>query len=363
MIFGRPDDPDGEIDEGEGILNEEAPVYISLHHHVLATFGGETDDGLLYLTLPQVSIERARMPVSPAMPPLPLPAPFDPDSLRLEPPPGVTLPAGVRPIEAPAPRLPFPIVWPEPSSGQLNAQALEKVEPGTAKAPARSAKIRIGSATPQPLPQPVWAERIDPLVVFVFYLALGAGIALSGIEPIVRYTMLWTLSLGIGAALALVDSPYPISTMSSASMLWGFGIGLLFGIMGLIVVRDGLAAMTQALFPNVSLLVLFQSLVLIVPLAETLFFRGVLQDRRGAAVSIGAAGVNHLLFFLPIVLANAPILGGVGIFFLTGLAGVYSYVRSRYGLSAALVCQITTNLMLLVMPALIVALWAMLRTP
>ncbi len=37
----------------------------------------------------------------------------------------------------------------------------------------------------------------------------------------------------------------------------------------------------------------------------------------------------------------------------TVLAGVYSFIRSRYGLAAAYLCQVTVNLMLLFVPSLL----------
>jgi membrane protease YdiL (CAAX protease family) len=98
--------------------------------------------------------------------------------------------------------------------------------------------------------------------------------------------------------------------------------------------------------------VLFQSLVFVGALGETLFFRGILQDQRGILISVLAAGASSVLFFWPAA-SHAPVYLVAAALFTTVLAGVYSFVRTRYGLAAAYVCQVTVNLMLLFVPSLL----------
>jgi hypothetical protein len=352
MTFGRLDEPDDEIeDEGLEVTSEEAPVFLSLHHQIPLSFGGEIDDGLMQLKLPQVSAELASkrgpsrtMPVW--MPPL-----LNPDSLRLLPPPSVISPFGV-----PKPaglRLPIAAAQTLPQA----AQTVSSPSPSSAAEP-----LTFSPSLPES--RPSWGDRIDPLVVFVFYLALGAGIALSGIDNVVRYAVLWLVLLLLGGGLSLVDATKS-EPLSSNGLLWGFLIGLMFGIMGLFFVLAGLIATAGALFPNMPLVMLFQSLILIIPIAETLFFRSAVQDRRGVVASIVAAGAHNILIFVPTMLGPNGSVGLViaGIVFLTILAGVYSAVRRGYGLSAALMCQITVNLMLLFIPSLIAWYQVATRTP
>ena len=60
MTFGPMDDTDDELDdEGQEVSIEEAPVYLSLHHHIPLTFGGRPDDGLMLLIAPVISAELA----------------------------------------------------------------------------------------------------------------------------------------------------------------------------------------------------------------------------------------------------------------------------------------------------------------
>jgi hypothetical protein len=355
-MFGRMDEQDDELDDdGLEVTTEEAPVYLSLHHHIPLTFGGRADDGLMHRTLPTVSTELARNRTPARTMPVWMPPLLSPDSLRLLPPPGITAAQGTaRPTpESSAMRIPFPTPQPVPQ---------------TAPVVASSAALPIAESmsftTTQPEVSLSWGDRVDPLVVFLFYLALGAGIALSGIDHATRYIVLWTVLIALGVALTLVDTT-KAEPLSSNSLLWGFGIGLIFGIIGLVAAWQGLAATAGALFPDTALPILFQSLVVIAPIAETLFFRSAIQDRRGVLASIVAASANNILFFLPIMVGanRSPVLGIAGIVFLTILAGVYSAIRRGYGLSAALMCQITVNLLLLFIPGVIVWFNFVTRTP
>jgi hypothetical protein len=346
MTFGRMDEQDDELDEEVlEATTEEAPVYLSLHHHILLTFGGRADDGLMHLTLPTVSAELARNRTPARTMPVWMPPLLNPDALRLLPPPCVTSVSGI-PKSAPelsATRLPFP-----------NVQPVSQIAPITAPIDVAPAAEALSFTTAQPDAGPSWGDRVDPLVAFLFYLALGTGIALSGIPPLIRFIVLWAVLMALGAALTLVDRAKP-EPLSSNGLLWGFGIGIIFGFMGLFLVRDGLAATAGALFPDTQLETLFQSIVVVAPVAETLFFRSAIQDRRGILASIVAAGANNILFFLPVMLApdGSIGLGIAGIVFLTILGGVYSTVRQVYGLSAALMCQITVNLLLLFIPGVL----------
>jgi hypothetical protein len=356
MMFGRMDEQDDELDDdGPEVTTEEAPVYLSLHHHILLTFGGRADDGLMHLTLPTVSAELTRNRTPARTMPVWMPPLLNPDALRLLLPPGVTSAPGI-PKSAPEPfatRLPFPSVQPVSQSA-----------PAAASTAVSSATETMSFTIAQPEAGPSWGDRVDPLVAFLFYLALGAGIALSGIDQATRYIVLWTVLITLGAALTLVDAA-DAESLSSNGLLWGFGIGLIFGIIGLVAAWQGLAATVGALFPDTGLPILFQSLVLIAPIAETLFFRSAIQDRRGVLASIVAASANNILFFLPIMVGadGSPVLGIAGIVFLTILAGVYSAIRRGYGLSAALMCQITVNLLLLFIPGVIVWFNFITRTP
>jgi hypothetical protein len=354
MIFGQRGDLDDSQDETEPV--EDPPHYISLHHHVPMTFGGNPDSGLL-LPPPPVNPELAYRPISPGMPPIFLPAPFDPNSLRLLPPPGT-------------------INYPDPSRKRGTGESErilfptsgvhEGAVPASAEVGLSSSAVPSSNSQPRAaaVPQRTWGDRVDPLIALFFYLALALGTAWAGVTVPARYTFLWTLLIGLGAVLTLIDSLQTVGTMSSSNMVWGLGIGLVLGLPLFILAREGLAATTQALYPDFALPALFQSLVIVGPIGETLFFRGVLQEKRGVISSILGAGLNYLIFFFPLLIIGVPaILVGAGLFYLTILAAVYSYVRSRYGITAAFVCQATINLMLFFLPFAILTITELPRTP
>ncbi len=353
MIFGRPGDPDDSHDETES--EEGPPQYISLHHHVPMPFGGAPDLGLL-LPPPPVNPERAYRPVSPGMPPIFLPAPFVPDSLRLLPPPG----ASNFPDPSRQPNLGQSRRAPSPISAGLAEAVIAPVESGLNT---ESASL-TGHTHAAAAPLRTWADRVDPLIALFFYLALALGTAWAGLNVPSRYTLLWTVLIGLGAVLTLIDAVQSVGTMASGNMIWGLGIGLVLGLPLFILAREGLSATTEALYPDFTLPALFQSLVIVGPIGETLFLRGALQEKRGVVSSILGAGLNHLIFFFPLLIAGVPaILVGAGLFYLTILAAVYSYVRSRYGITAAFVCQATINLMLFFLPVMLVTLIGSPRIP
>ena len=216
-------------------------------------------------------------------------------------------------------------------------------------------------------------ERIDPQVAFLFYLAVGVGIAWSGVDSLIHLTVLWTVLLLMGLALLMVDAPPRLGTVSMSDVLWGFAIGLIVGFPTYIVMGDSLVAISGSLFPEMfaetplgpAIVLLFQMWVILCPIAETVFFRGTIQksrEVRDMISSIATAGANNVLFFMPIAIRNGSVQAALPIFYLTLLAGVYSFVRRQYGFTAALICQICINVMLLFIPGVYAAIFAN-RTP
>lgn len=363
---------EGEFDEevvGESEGEEEARVEFFLHHSIPLPVGGRIDDGLIATQRPDINIGRARQPHVPGFTPLLLPPLPSPNVLKLIPPPGVTIapPPRERPAARPAPRIAFPVPHapgferlspapPSPSAGTAPSAPPSVLKP----APAPRSPSAEPAAAEAPA-RPALRDRVDPLFALLLYL--GAATSMILVQEILpaeaRYTILWTLLIGIGAALTLINvSPKP-DQMDSSHLVWGLGIGFIIGLPLFITVRDGLAPTSGALFPEFTVPSLFQSLVIVGPLGETIFFRGFLQEKRGIVISIIGAAVHNVLIFLPVTFGGeSTVLAVAGIFFLSVLAGVYSYVRMQYGLTAAFVCQATANLMLLFLPAMLASLAA-----
>ncbi|MCA9908344.1 MAG: CPBP family intramembrane metalloprotease [Anaerolineae bacterium] len=92
-------------------------------------------------------------------------------------------------------------------------------------------------------------------------------------------------------------------------------------------------------------------LVFVMPLAETLFFRGLMQERRAFWLIGTLSTIWSLVLFAPMLdLLNFPgvaVLIGIALFLMNM---IYSYVRERNGLAAAWLCQITVNIIVLFVP-------------
>lgn len=376
MLIEDEFDEDGV--EGEDIqAGEEARLEFSVHYTMPIPVGGPITGGLIATERPTIDAGRARRPKTPGIPPLWLPPLLAPSALKLVPPPGVRPVSAVRErTPAIAPRISFPVPDApsfEPLSPAASRPTPEQVaQPAVAGSLLKSAPTHGEPVLPPVAPaespaQPVAVleetrtalrDRIDPLVPLAFYLAAIGGLDFAGaaLSAEARYTILWTLLIGLGGVLTLMDVRPKPHQMASGNLAWGLIIGGIIGFPMLLLVREGLAPTVAALFPDFTLPMLFQSLVVVGPLGETLFYRGILQERRGFMASLIGSTLHNVLLFLPVAFGESSVPAVAGIFFLSVLAGVYSYVRRQYGLTAAFVCQATANLMLFFLPSVIAAL-------
>jgi membrane protease YdiL (CAAX protease family) len=96
-------------------------------------------------------------------------------------------------------------------------------------------------------------------------------------------------------------------------------------------------------------------LVFVMPLAETLFFRGMMQHNLEFWMTgLLSSGWSILLLF-PVMWGDIVQAPAVALFLAIALLTMnmlYSYVRERNGLAAAWLCQIATNFILLFIPYL-----------
>lgn len=291
------------------------------------TFGGDVGDALEAPILLRVDAGQARRPVGRG--PAPLPHPLLP------------LPEMVR-LAVPQ----FDLAYADPLAGLESASPLEALQRDPALRHGLPAgAISLDRSGP-------FSQRLDPVYPFVLYLALTLGTYLIGLTGLWRYTLLWTVLIALGVFFTLVDAPGDRLEMSSASLGWGVSFGLVFSLPLLILVRTGLSDMVGVLFAGFDVGVLFQSAVLISPVGESLFFRGAFQERRGLLASILGAGLGGLALYWPATAGQPVFLLAVAIF-TTVLATIYSFVRTRYGLAAAFICQMTVNLMLLFIPGVL----------
>jgi len=93
----------------------------------------------------------------------------------------------------------------------------------------------------------------------------------------------------------------------------------------------------------------------VMPLAETLFFRGSMQRHLDFWVVGLLAGLWNIILFFPVMWSVLLDFVVVAIFLAIALVSLnlmYSYVRERNGLAAAWICQIVASLILLFIPYL-----------
>jgi len=189
-------------------------------------------------------------------------------------------------------------------------------------------------------------SQTDPLLAYLIFT--GVGIGLWQLNFHFRLTVLWLVLLG--AALFYCDRE-PLDIQYSLLALGrGALIGFILSFPFLLFFRDYLSTFVSRLFSTRDVLALFQWVVLLAAPIEGLFFRGLLQERRGLSIATGLYATAGVIYFLP----RSPILALLIAMLVMGtLGGVYGYVRIRYGLTASIGCQAMTSFVLMVCPLLI----------
>jgi len=196
------------------------------------------------------------------------------------------------------------------------------------------------------------AASSDPTFGYLIMLALAVGLmALPPEHRDLRYTLLWLVPAGFGVLAWLFGSILRVQEETPENIAWGIAFALIVATPLLAVGGSTLTATVNRLFFGLSPGALLAYLVFVMPLSESLFFRGVLQEERAFwIVGLMSSLWNAVLFFPLLDVANYP-----AVVTLIGVALVmmnltYSYVRQRNGLTAAWVCQIVVNLVLIFVP-------------
>jgi hypothetical protein len=229
---------------------------------------------------------------------------------------------------------------------------------------------RVSPRNPPPgtddegMPDPVRVPRpsisTDPTIGLLVGFALSIGlIALIPENADLRYTVISLAILAFAGFAWLLGSTDRIGRESAANLAWGAGFGLLVGVPVFIAGGSILTAATRQLFRTgiegtVEALpggVVLAYLVFVIPTAETLMFRGLLQSGRSFLV-VGVAGsLWSALFFLPMIdLSRFPVVAFILLILLTLFNMTYAYVRQRNGLAAAWLTQVLINVLVFYLP-------------
>ncbi|MEL6148371.1 MAG: hypothetical protein AAFR56_02020 [Chloroflexota bacterium] len=222
-------------------------------------------------------------------------------------------------------------------------------------------EFRIGrapvppAAEPVPEPDPVRyrATASDPFFGYIIALAVSFGLTpmLPDGAPM-RYTVAWGLLAGFGVLAWLLGNGERITQERPENLVWGVLVGIIAGTPLYLFGGTTLSTTSGVLFDAMTPGALLAYLVFVMPLGETLFFRGLLQRGRGIWLVGGMATVWSGLLFFPVI-RDLTEVWAVAIFIGTTLAivnVVYSWVRSRNGMAAAWLCQIVVNLILIYLP-------------
>lgn len=197
--------------------------------------------------------------------------------------------------------------------------------------------------------------RSDPAFGFVIAVALAVGLSpLIGTgDAELRYTVSWGVLAFFGVLAWLFGDMERIAAEYPENIVWGIAFGLILGLPLLAFGGPTLTTAVDVLFGMMSVGTLLAYLVFVLPLAETLFFRGVLFEGRPFWMVGLLATVWAAVLFVPMMnLAEFPIVGLVILIVLVMMNMMYGYVRGRNGLAAAWVCQIVLNLVLVFVPSL-----------
>lgn len=187
---------------------------------------------------------------------------------------------------------------------------------------------------------------IDPALIYLILLAVVI-LGLNPLAPDVRYTLLWTVLIGVGLLSILLDR-LEVEIPNAIDMLLGLGFGLLIGVPLLLIASPQLQRTSLFMFEGTSPAFAFQSLALAMPAGETLFFRGALQPTRGLLFTAIAASIWSLFVFFPqLHVTQFPLVAVVIGFAFVAVNFAYSYIKLRFGLFASWMCQIAINILLL----------------
>lgn len=194
----------------------------------------------------------------------------------------------------------------------------------------------------------------DP--AFGFLLAIAVSIGLIPILPEnadLRYTLAWGALTLVGVLSWLLGNADRIGQEAPDNILWGTGLGVMVSVPFVLFFGDIFGTAARLMFPTLGMGTVLAYLVFVMPVAETLFFRGLLQRRLDFWVVGALSGLWSVILFFPVMWGAVKENPAVGVFLAIALFVInmmYSYVRERNGLAAAWVTQIIASLILFFAP-------------
>ncbi len=215
-----------------------------------------------------------------------------------------------------------------------------------------------GAASRSPAaPRSQYRGAGDPLFGFVIAAALSIGLTPLLPDSIeLRYTLAWGALAGVSVLSWLLGNMERIGQERPDNLGWGILYAVMLGIPFLVFLsQQVLAPAADRLFPGMTAGSLLAFLVFVMPIAETLFFRGLLQSQLAFWLVGLLATLWNIVLFFPVMwqsVAEFPAVTLVIVILLLTMNLLYVYVRKRNGLAASWICQIAANLIILYIPFL-----------
>lgn len=209
-------------------------------------------------------------------------------------------------------------------------------------------------------PSSVRRTGTDPTFGYLIALALSVGLLpLLPSNGDLRLTIAWGVLALFGVISWLFGNTTRIERETLDNLAWGGVFGLIIAAPMLLIggstltatirliFQTGIGAEVRSLPPGAVL----AYLVFVMPLAETLFFRGFMQQTRPILLVGMLGSVWSLILFVPMLrIGEYPLIGIIISIVLVLINVVYAYVRERNGLASAWVCQIVISFVLMFLP-------------
>lgn len=205
----------------------------------------------------------------------------------------------------------------------------------------------------------------DPTFGLLIAGALNIGlIPITPEQADLRYVLVWTALGAFGVLAWMLGTTERIVRERLDRLVWGIVLGVVLALPLLMFGGATLETTVRLMFrtgadgagsPLITLPsgAVFGLLIFAMPAAETLFFRGLLQNERPFWLIGLIASVFSIFLFFPMVeVARFPLIAMLIGTILTMMNLLYSYVRQRSGLAAAWLCQITVNVIVIGIPYL-----------
>lgn len=190
----------------------------------------------------------------------------------------------------------------------------------------------------------------DPLFGLLIAGAVAVGsMPLAPDDPDLRYTIVWGMLALFGVTAWLLGNFPRINQEKPEDLAWGIALALVLGIPLLAFGSGLLRDLSSRVWHDFTLGTSLAYLLFIMPLAETLFFRGIMQELRSFWEVSFIATIWGIVMFFPHINAGPLPLIAVVVFGMVNT--LYSYVRMRNGLASAWLCQIIVNVMIFFFPA------------